>query len=57
MRNPIPTSHLFRTPDSFAEIEEFIENLTTTERINAYMVFCMTLNLCNKLVKQEGADE
>ena len=52
VENPIPSSKLFVTP-TLETIAEQIERLPAKEKANAYLIFQMTLNACNKLVEDE----
>lgn len=53
VNNPIPKSGLFATP-SLEVIAEQIERIPDNrEKANAYLIFQMTLNACNKLVEDE----
>jgi len=45
--------NLFHTPDSFQEIEKWIELHNAEEKIHLYTAAYMTLNLCAKLTNIE----
>ena len=54
MKNPIPHSNLFVTPDSFEELMLMTENCTgnDNERRLVYFGAMMALNLSHKLVEE-----
>jgi hypothetical protein len=54
MKNPIPHSNLFVTPDSFEELLSMTENCTANdnERRLVYLGAMMALNLSHKLVEE-----
>ena len=53
MKNPIPKSGLFASP-TLDVIAEQIERIPDArEKANAYLLFQMTLNACNKLVEEQ----
>lgn len=53
MKNPIPTSRLFVTPQSEDELFTRLEQYTGAEKALAFQVAMMTFNLAHKLVEQE----
>lgn len=52
MKNPIPTSKLFVTPQSEQELFERLEQYTGAEKALAFQVAMMTFNLCNQMVAE-----
>lgn len=52
IKNPIPKSGLFAT-QQLEDIQQYIENLSGTERAAASLVFMLTLNACNQMVEDE----
>ena len=59
MKNPIPRSGLFVTPDSFEELMAMTENCTgdDNERRLVYLGAMMALNLSHKLVEELHVQE
>ena len=53
VKNPIPTSRLFVTPESEQALYDRIESLSGAEKALAYQIAMMTFNLCNRLVQDE----
>jgi hypothetical protein len=53
VKNPIPTSKLFVTPQSEQDLFNRIEQLVGPDKALAYQIAMMTFNLCNKLVQEE----
>lgn len=57
MKNPVPQSKLFATPQSEEELFERLNQYTGEARAVAFLVAMQTMNLCHKLVAQELAKE
>ena len=59
MKNPIPRSGLFATPDSFEELMMLTENCSgdDNERRLVYLGAMMALNLSHKLVEELHVQE
>lgn len=59
MKNPIPRSGLFVTPDSLEELLSMTENCTgnDSERRLVYLGAMMALNLSHKLVEELHVQE
>jgi hypothetical protein len=53
VKNPIPTSKLFVTPESEQDLFDRLEQFTGAEKALAFQIAMMTFNLCNKLVQDE----
>jgi len=53
VKNPIPKTGLFATPDSLDQLMEYCQRFTGQERIIAITVATMALNLSHKLVEDE----
>jgi hypothetical protein len=53
VKNPIPTSKLFVTPESEQALYDRIEQLSGAEKALAYQIAMMTFNLCNRMVDTE----
>jgi hypothetical protein len=53
MKNPLFSSSLFDTPESFEDLQNYIEMYSGQDKSFAYVVSMLTLNLCHKLVEQE----
>jgi hypothetical protein len=54
MKNPLFSSSLFVTPDSFEDLENMIEQYSnSSEKSLAYQVSMFTMNLCHKLVQEQ----
>jgi len=53
VKNPIPTSKLFVTPQDEQDLYNRIEQLVGADKALAYQIAMMTFNLCNKLVQDE----
>ena len=51
MKNPIPRSSLFATPESIEALTGYIEQMNGTEKALAYTIAMMTLNLSHSLVE------
>lgn len=52
MKNPIPHSNLFATPESYADLEACIESLPKKDKALAYTYVMMALNLSHKMVEE-----
>ena len=55
VKNPIPRNGLFATP-TLEQISDQIEGFPPEQKAQMYLVMMMTLNACNKLVKEEILD-
>jgi len=53
VKNPIPKTGLFATPDSLDQLMEYCQRFNGQERIIAITVATMALNLSHKLVEDE----
>jgi hypothetical protein len=53
MKNPVPTSRLFYTPESEQELLERIQQFPQAERAIAFQIAMMAFNLSHKLVAEE----
>jgi hypothetical protein len=53
VKNPIPKSKLFVTPQDEQDLFNRIEQLVGPDKALAYQIAMMTFNLCNKLVQEE----
>ena len=53
VKNPIPKTGLFATPESLDQLMEYCQRFTGQERIIAITVATMALNLSHKLVEDE----
>jgi hypothetical protein len=53
MKNPLFSSSLFVTPDSFEDLQNMIESYSPSEKSLAYQVSMFTMNLCHKLVQEQ----
>ena len=52
--SPIPHSSLFVTPDSLADLDQMIRNLSNeAERAIAYRYTMFAFNLANKLINEK----
>jgi hypothetical protein len=51
VKNPIPKSGLWVTPDSMNELYDMVEQYTGAERALAMHIMMLTLNACNKSVE------
>jgi len=56
VQNPIPRNGFFATP-TLEQISDQIENFPAEQKAQLYLVMMMTLNACNKLVKEEILDK
>jgi len=56
MKNPIPTSKLFVTPENEQDLFNRIEQFTGAEKALAFQIAMMTFNLCNRLVEDQLVD-
>jgi hypothetical protein len=51
MKNPIPKSNIFYTPESLKELFDRIEGFSSKkEKAQAYQIAMMTLNACSLVV-------
>ena len=50
MKNPVPTSKLFYTPETEQELLERIQQFPKAERAVAFQIAMMAFNLSHKLV-------
>ena len=57
MKNPILKSSLFWTPESEADLAEYIERMNGQERALAYQMTMLAFNLAHKMVNDEIAKE
>jgi len=57
MKNPIPSSGMFVTPESMQDLYARVEQLTGSERQVATMFMMFTMNLCSQMVDKELAKE
>ena len=57
MKNPIPTSGMFATPNSMQDLYAQVEQMTGGERQAALIIMMMTMNLCSQMVDRELAKE
>lgn len=53
VKNPIPKSNLWVTPESIQELYEMLDQYTGQEASLAMHVMMLTLNTCNKVVEDE----
>ena len=53
MKNPVPHSKMFATPDSEEDLFERLNQYTGPERAVAFLVAMQTMNLCHKLAQKE----
>jgi hypothetical protein len=53
MRNPIPKSNLWHTPEDLSELQAMINQFTGEQAALAAHVMMLTLNACNSLVDKE----
>ncbi len=53
VKNPIPKSNLWVTPESIQELYEMLDQYTGQEASLAMHVMMLTLNACNKVVEDE----
>lgn len=53
VKNPIPKTGLFATPESFEQLMEYCQRFTGNERMIAITVATMALNLAHKVVEDE----
>jgi hypothetical protein len=52
MKNPIPKTGLFATPESLDQLMEYCQRFNGQERIIAITVATMALNLAHELVEE-----
>ena len=57
MKNPVPNSKLFSTPQSEEDLFERLNQYTGAERALAFLVAMQTMNLCHSLVEDALARE
>ena len=55
INNPIPRNGFFATP-TLEQISDQIEGFPAEQKATMYQVMMMTMNACNKLVKEEILD-
>jgi len=55
INNPIPRNGFFATP-TLEQISDQIEGFPAEQKAVMYQVMMMTMNACNKLVKEEILD-
>ena len=55
INNPIPRNGFFATP-TLEQISDQIEGFPAEQKAAMYQVMMMTMNACNKLVKEEILD-
>jgi len=53
MKNPLFSSSLFATPESFEDLQNYIELYSGSEKTVGYTISMLTLNLCHKMVQEE----
>jgi len=53
VENPIPFNGLFYTPNSFAELQERIEQLPAKEKALVYTFVSQALNVAHRAVEDE----
>jgi len=53
VKNPIPKTGLFATPESYEQLMEYCQRFSGQERIIAITVATMALNLAHETVEQE----
>jgi len=53
VKNPIPKTGLFATPESFEQLMEYCQRFNGQERIIAITVATMALNLAHEVVEKE----
>lgn len=53
MRNPLPKSTLYYTPNTLEELDERIQNMPQKDRALIYHFVMMTINTCHKLVDEQ----
>jgi hypothetical protein len=53
VKNPIPKTGLFATPESFEQLMEYCQRFSGQERIIAITVATMALNLAHETVEKE----
>lgn len=53
MKNPIPYSGMFATPENGEDLMNYIEGMNGSEKALAYMIAFMTMNLAHKMVEEE----
>jgi hypothetical protein len=53
VKNPIPASGLWVTPENFDELYAMVEQYTGEQKALALHVMMLTLNTCNKAVNEE----
>lgn len=52
MNNPIPRNGFFATPDTLADLQEYVSMFNGEELRIAMLVMMMTANTCSKLVDE-----
>ena len=57
MKNPIPSSNIWVTPDNVDQLFEMLNQYTGEQKSLALHVAMMTLNTCAKLVDEAAAKE
>lgn len=57
MKNPIMKSSLFWTPDSEADLANYIEQMPAEERALAYKMTMFAFNLAHKMVNDANVEE
>lgn len=55
MTNPIPSSNLWHTPATLAELQDMINQFTGEQAALAAHVMMLTMNTCHKLVEDQKA--
>jgi hypothetical protein len=53
VKNPIPSSGLWVTPENFDELYAMVEQYTGEQKALALHIMMLTLNACNKAVEDE----
>jgi len=53
MKNPLFSSSMFATPDSFEDLQSMIEAYSGSEKSLAYLISMLTMNLCHKLIQDQ----
>ena len=53
VKNPIPSSGLWVTPENFEELYAMVEQYTGEQKALALHIMMLTLNTCNKAVEDE----
>lgn len=53
VKNPIPKSGLWVTPENFDELYDMVDQYTGEQKALAMHVMMLTLNTCNKAVNDE----